>query len=176
MKVKLNYMNNLIENGNVILTQWINLGNNLVLVISGSNELLTTEIPTTSSYAVSSSYATKVKEVPPHSHSYTTNTTSAYNPTGGFSKTSQSASYISGALSLQGAKDGCFPMYLSSSLTKESPIRDCGDCIYVEKPLYSTNLPSSVSQTTGSKTMTLIINMYIPVIINGVSYKIALVK
>lgn len=98
-----------------------------------------------------------------------------YPITSSWSNQSLIASFVSGSLTLEGS-DGYFPMYSGSSLTYKSSLLDDGVGVYSSKPVYATNLPSKVIQTTGSVKVSLITDKFIPIVIGGKLYKLALVQ
>lgn len=168
INLNLNTVKKTTSNANV-LKEWISIAPNIIMVISGSSELdYNFPIQSTSSRSISASYADKVKTInTPITYSIGTSSWSEK------SKTSLTASYISGRMCINGT-DGYYPRFDNNSFTKESSIFESGGVVRITAPVISPNIPSKVE--TSPSTLTLDTKTFIPIVINGKIYKLALLQ
>lgn len=170
-----------ISTGNASVQSWIKLAPNIILVVSGSPQFSEPEHPVTSSYAQTASVALIAKNVPttyptisaPTGGNATLVKSGNYPITASWSRCSITSSYVSGSISLDGTQ-GHFAMFGSGSLLKESSIHDGGDYIFSSKPIFSPNSLKTVVKSQSPLSINEL--AYIPVVIDGVIYKLALLR
>lgn len=83
------------------------------------------------------------------------------------------ASYIEGKLRMVG-ENGTIPMIFNSYLTAGSPIRDGINALHISKPVVAENIPVDVIKISGS--VVLVTDSFIPIVIGGEVFKLALVQ